>query len=223
MNHQQSPETEFARRLRAELTAIIAERGAAQAAHVATSSTTTKPVWRRRNPRLVFASAAATALAALALIISASGSDTPAAFAVEAQPEGEVTVEIRSLEDAKGLEEALDAAGVPSSVNYLAAGMTCKQPRFQPVPWPEGTRAIKMAKITGDGPFTFSGPLRFSISSDAVAPGQTLVITASASAEGLFGAGTDVEIAEGAVAPCEPVQASGDEAAAARQGSSGGR
>jgi len=64
---------------------------------------------------------------------------------------------------------------------------------------------------------------RESISSDAVAPGQTLVITASASAEGLFGAGTDVEIAEGAVAPCEPVQASGDEAAAARQGSSGGR
>jgi hypothetical protein len=222
MNHQQSPETEFAQRLRAELTAIVAERGAAQAARVATSATTTKPVWRRRNPRLVLASAAVTALAAVALIVSAGGSGTPAAFAVEAQPEGEVTVEIRSLEDARGLEEALDEAGVSASVNYLAAGMTCKQPRFQSMPWPEGAQAIKMAKITGNGPFTFSGPLRFSISSDAVAPGQTLVITASASAEGLFGAGTDVEIAEGAVAPCEPVQASGDEAAA-RQGSSGGR
>jgi len=208
MNQQQSPETRFARRLRAELTTIVAERGAAQAAHGATSATTTKPVWRQRNPRLVLASAAATALAAVALIVSASGSDTPAAFAVEAQPEGEITVEIRSLEDAKGLEEALDEAGVPASVNYLATGMTCKQPRFQAVPWPEGARAIKMAKVTGDGPFTFSGPLRFSISNNAVGPGQTLVITASANAGGFFSAGTSVEIAEGAVASCEPVSSS---------------
>ncbi len=223
MNQQQSPETEFARRLRAELTSIVAERRAAQAAHVATSATTTRSVSRWRDPRLVLVSAGVTALAVVALIVSASGSDTPSAFAVEAQPEGEVTVEIRSLEDAKGLEQALDEAGVPASVNYLATGMTCKQPRFQPAPWPAGARAIKMAKITGNGPFTFSGPLRFSISNDAVGAGQTLVVTASASAEGLFGAGTDVEIAEGAVAPCDPVPASGDESAAARQGSSGGR
>jgi hypothetical protein len=204
MNQGQSQETEFARRLRAELTTIVADHGAAQAT---TSAPTTRSGWRRADPRLALAGAAVTVLAAVALIVSASGSDTPAAFAVEAQPEGEVSVEIRSLEDAKGLEEALGEAGVPASVNYLATGMACKQPRFQPAPWPDGARAISMARVTGDGPFAFSGPLRFSISSDAVGPGQMLVITASASAEGLFGAGTDVEIAEGAVGPCEPVPA----------------
>jgi hypothetical protein len=200
MNQQQSPETEFARRLRAELTTIVAERAAAQ-------TTTTRSIWWRRDPRFALAGAALTAIAALALIVSASGNDTSAAFAVEAQPEGEVSVEIRSLEDAKGLEEALDEAGVPTSVNYLATGMACKQPRFQPAPWPDGARAISMARVTGDGSFAFSGPLHFSISGDAVGPGQTLVITASASADGLFSVGTKVEIAEGAVAPCEPVPA----------------
>lgn len=203
MNQQQRPETEFARRLRAELTTIVAER-AAQAAQTTTNAAT-RSAWRRRDPRLALAGAAVTALVVVALIVSASGSDTSAAFAVEAQPEGQVSVEIRSLEDAKGLEEALDEAGVPASVNYLATGMACKQPRFRPAPWPDGARAITMARVTGDGPFAFSGPLHFSISDDAVEPGQTLVITASASADGLFSVGTKVEIAEGAVAPCEPV------------------
>jgi hypothetical protein len=207
MNQGQSQETEFARRLRAKLTTIVADRAAAQTAQSTTNVPTTNSLWRRREPRIALAGVAVTVLAALALLVSASGRDTQAAFAVEAQPEGEVSVEIRSLEDAKGLEEALDEAGVPASVNYLATGMACKQPRFQPAPWPDGTRAISMARVTGDGPFAFSGPLRFSISGGAVGPGQTLVITASASADGLFGVGTEVEIAEGAVAPCEPVPA----------------
>lgn len=207
MNQGRSQETEFARRLRAELTTIVANRAAAQAAQTTTSAPTTRSVWLLGDPRFALASVAVIVLAAVALIVSASGGDTSAAFAVEAEAEGEVSVEIRSLEDAKGLEEALGAAGVPASVNYLAPGMTCKEPRFQPAPWPDGARAISMARVTGDGPFAFSGPLRFSISGDAVGPNQTLVITASASADGLFGVGTKVEIAEGAVAPCEPVPA----------------
>lgn len=204
MKQGQSPETEFARRLRAELTTIVAGRAAAQAT---TSAPATKSVWRRRDPRFALAGAAVTVLAAVAMIVSGSGSDTSAAFAVEAQPEGEISVEIRSLEDAKGLEAALDEAGVPASVAYLTTGMACRQPRFQSAPWPDGARAISMARVTGDGPFAFAGPLRFSISDDAVGLGQTLVITASASADGLFSVGTKVEIAEGAVAPCEPVPA----------------
>jgi len=210
--NQQSQESEYARRLRAELRAIVVEHGAGRAAQTATSGTTIRPAWRRRGPRLAFAGAAVTALAAVTLVVSAGGGDTPTAFAVEAQPEGEISVEISSLEDAKGLEEALDEAGVPASVNYLASGMTCKEPRFQPAPWPEGARAISVARISGDGPFTFSGPLHFSLTQDAVLPEQTLVITASESAQGFFSADTQVEVAEGTVAPCEPIPASGDEA-----------
>jgi hypothetical protein len=133
------------------------------------------------------------------LALSAGGG-AAAAFAVEPQPEGLVSVEIRSLEDAKGLEEALDEAGIPASVNYLATGLACKEPRFRSVPWPGGDRALVSGPGSGEGPFVFS------ISPDAVGPGQTLVITASPSPEVLLGV-SQVEIAEGAVAPCEPVPA----------------
>lgn len=209
MNHEQSTETEFSRRLRAELRAIVAERGVSQVAG------TTRSAWHRPDPRLGIAAVTAIAIAAVVLIVSAGGNDTPAAFAVEARPEGEVAVEIRRLEDAKGLEEALTDAGVPASVSFLQAGMTCKEPRFQQAPWPDESRAVIQAKISGTGPdrgppFVVSGPLRFSISREAVGPGQTLIIVASASAkgEGFFDPGTQVSLAEGTVSPCEPVPSS---------------
>jgi hypothetical protein len=214
MNQQQGPETEFERRLGAELTAIVAGRGAEQAE---ARATTPRPLWRRTGPRIGLAGAAVAGVAVVALIVSAGGGDTPAAYAVEAQPEGMVSVEIRNLEDAKGLEQALEEVGIPASVNYLAAGMTCKEPRFRSVPWPERARAMTQAKINpgsehvevpngGGPPFAVSGPLIYSISRDAVGPNQTLVFTASASASGLF-EHNRVEIAEGTVAPCEPVPA----------------
>jgi hypothetical protein len=217
MNEQERTETEFERRLRGELTAIVAERGAAQAAPTTPGA---RPAWRRRGPRLGLAVAAVAAVAAVVLIVNAGGSDTSAAFAVEAEPEGIVTVEIAGLEDATGLEAELDDAGIPASVSYLSAGMTCREPRFLSVPWPHGTRSIVSAKMTGTGPdggppFVASGPLRFSIDRHAVGSGQTLIITASAPEEGqsvegsmgLFAPGTQVQLAEGTVAPCEPVPA----------------
>jgi hypothetical protein len=213
MNQQQSPETEFARRLRAALTAIVAERGAAQVAQVATSATAARPAWRRRGPRLGLAVTAVAAIAAAMLIVNAGDGNTPAAFAVDAQPEGMVNVEIRSLEDAEGLEQALDEDGVPASVNYLPAGKACREPRFRTVLSPERARTIIQGKKNGDGPnggapYGPSGPLTFSISRDGVGPNQTLVITASASAEGQgFDSGTQVKVAEGTVVPCEPVPA----------------
>jgi hypothetical protein len=221
MNEQERTETEFERRLRAELRTIVAERGAAEAAGRSTTvAMPAGPAWRRRGPRLGLAGAAVAAVAALVLIVNAGGSDMSAAFAVEAKPEGIVSVEIASLEDATGLEAALDNAGIPASVSYLPAGMTCREPRFRSVPWPHGTRSIVSAKMTGTGPnggppFVVSGPLRFSINRGAVEPGQTLVITASAGddgqgfegSRGFFAPGSQVDLAEGAVSPCEPVPA----------------
>jgi hypothetical protein len=77
VNHQQSPETEFARRLRAELKAIVAERGAAQVAQDATTATAATPAWRRRGPRLVLGGGVALAAVATALIVSAGDDSTP--------------------------------------------------------------------------------------------------------------------------------------------------
>lgn len=207
--NQQSLETEFAHHLRAELKAIVAERGAALAAEKAARATTATPLWRR--PRLALGGAAAAATVAVTMIVSAGGGNTPAAYAVEPQPEGMVSVEIRSLEDARGLEEALDEVGIPASVDYLATGMACKEPRFQPVP-PPGGRVFLVSQVSPEGKGV---PKAFVIDRDAVGPDQTLVITASPS-PGAGGDGNSIqaggyavqaEVAQGSVAPCEPVPA----------------
>jgi hypothetical protein len=209
VNQQQSLETEFAQRLRTELKAIVVERGAALAAEEATRATTAMPLWRR--PRLALGGAAATATVAAAMIVSAGGGGTPAAYAVEPQPEGMISVEIRSLEDARGLEEALGEVGIRASVDYLATGMACKEPRFQPVP-PPGGRAFLISKIGSDGKGV---PEAFVIDRDAIDPDKTLVITASPNT-GTSGDGhvipagdylVQMEVAQGSVAPCEPVPA----------------
>lgn len=197
MTQQRIPGDNFEERLLTRLKAEVIGRGVTEEASAGGAAVTQKR--SRRAPRLALGAVAAVASLAVALVISASGNNTPAAFAVEGQPEGEVRVEIRSLEDAKGLEEALDEAGIPASVNYLATGMVCKEPRFQRAPWPEGSRAIVSGPGGGGGAFVFS------VSSDAVASGQTLVITASPSLGAVQGA--KVELAEGAVASCEPVPA----------------
>lgn len=199
--NRQSPETDFARRLRCELRAIVAERGAGQAALEARSATTA--AHPRRRSRLALGGTVAAAGIAALLIVSAGGSDTPAAFAVEPRSDDMVDVEIRALEDASGLERALDEAGIPASVDFLGAGMACKEPRFRSVPWPDGSRAIVSGPASGDG------PLSFSISREAVGPGQTLVITASPGPEVPL-EDAQVRVAEGTVAPCEPVAASAD-------------
>lgn len=198
MSEQRSAETEYARRLRAELTAIVAERGAERAAHTSRNTPTGKPVWHRHDPRLGLAGAAIAIIAVVALIVGASGNDTPAAFAIEAQPDGYVGVEIRSLEDASGLEKGLSEAGIPTSVTYLQSGMVCKEPRFRPAPWPKA-RVI----VTGSGN---SGPIVFRVGSEAVGSGLMLVITASPSTYATVDT-FQAEFAEGRVAPCDPVPA----------------
>jgi hypothetical protein len=139
MNQDQQgkhPTTRFEDRLLGELRAVVAERGAAASAEAEASTGT--PAWRSGR-RLAIAGAAVTAAAAVGLIVSAGGGDTSAAYAVEPRPDGMVSVEIRGLEDAKGLEEALGEVGIPASVTYLAAGMECKEPRFRRPQAPRGS------------------------------------------------------------------------------------
>ncbi|MGE5282666.1 MAG: hypothetical protein ACM3N0_10175 [Chloroflexota bacterium] len=194
MTQLQIPGDNFEERLLTRLKAEVAERGATEEAPA--TGATVAPAWRRRTSRWVLGAAATAASAVTVMLALSAGDGTPAAFAVEAQPEGYVSVEIRSLEDAKGLEEKLDEAGIPASVSYLAAGMSCKEARFRAVPWPDGSRAIVSGPGSGGGPFVFS------VSRDAVGPGQMLVITASPSPPDPFRA--QVKVAEGTVAPCEP-------------------
>jgi len=201
--NQMSPETRFERRLRADLESFVAERGAEQAARTVASELPAKAAWRRRGPRLGLATVAAAAVATGVLVVSAGGGDTPAAFAVELQPQGKVSVEVSSLEDPVGLEKALEEAGIPASVTYLASGTVCKEPRFQAAPSTAGEGGALISGPTGGG-----GPLDFTIGRGDVGPGQTLVVTAWPGPGVLLLGGAQVKVAEGTVAPCEPVPAS---------------
>lgn len=202
MSNQESLETNFERRLRADLESVVAERGAEQAARACVKELPAKPAWRRRGLRLGLAGVAVGGVAAVALIVSAGTGDTPAAFAVEAQPEGKISVEVSSLEDSAGLEGALEQAGVPASVTYLARGMACREPRFQAASSAEGERGALIS-----GPISGEGPLNFTIGRDEVGPGQTLVVTAWPGSGVMLLGGAEVKVAEGTVAPCEPVPA----------------
>ncbi len=131
MNRRQDPKDDFESRLLAELKARVAERGDA-AARSETTAVTPTPAWRRRGPRLALVGALALAGIVVALIVSAGGNDGSTAFAVEPQPGGGVTIKIFSLEDASGLEAALQEAGIRSQINWLPAGMVCREPHYKP-------------------------------------------------------------------------------------------
>jgi hypothetical protein len=214
-DQQQHPISSFEDRLLGQLRAVVAERGAAAEAELASIGV---PAWRR-GPRLAVAGAAVMAVAAAALIVSAGGDDTPAAYAVEAQADGQVSVEIRSLQDAKGLEEALRDAGIPASVEYLGTGMACREPRFQPVTAPApsdgGKVTSSLSQIAGGGTV-------FTLSRNAVGPGQTLVLTASPGPGG-NGDAVQMQVAEGQVGQCVPVESpAGAPPAGASQGAGKG-
>lgn len=130
MSKQQNRGNDFERRLLDRLRSVVAERGAAEAGSETAAPTSARR--RRRPPHLALASAAGLAAIAVVLVVSSGGDNTSKAFAVEAQEGGGVTIEIYSLEDADGLEQALKRAGIPAQVNWLPAGTTCRERRLTP-------------------------------------------------------------------------------------------
>jgi len=132
-------ENDFERRLLDELKAVVAERGERTAAAAGAKD---RPAWRRA-PRLALGAIAVLAAAAAVLVFSSGGHNASKAFAVEPQRGGGLTIKIYSLEDAAGLERALERAGIPAQVNWLPAGVTCRDRRLTPstVKTPMGGRA----------------------------------------------------------------------------------
>jgi hypothetical protein len=161
------------------------------------------------------------AVIAAVLIFRAGGDPTPAAFAVEPQEGGGVTIKVYSLEDASGLEEALEEAGIRAQVTWLPPGETCDETRFSP----------SIAKLPGGGGlsgFDMAGPgaLTISVAQTRRARGepvaninldpaafradQSVVLFGSpkpfgGDPEGGFEA--HFQVIEGAVEPCRPVSA----------------
>jgi hypothetical protein len=191
----------FEERLLGQLRVVVRERSEMPAFQAPTRAAGGGRSWGL-GPRLALGGAGVAAVAAAVLVIGSGTDDTPAAFAVEPQGEGNVRVEISSLSDAKGLERALDNAGINSNVEYLEAGETCKEPRFKRVvPGPGKPVEVNIAMNVGSGATTFT------INRDAVGPGQTLVVVASPAADGRPGP-VGVQIAGGAVGACVPIPGS---------------
>ena len=188
--------------------------------------------WRRRGPRLALGGAV-VAVVAVALILGAGGDNPQPAFAVEPQAGGGVEIKVYSLEDAGGLEQALEEAGIRSQVNWLPAGTTCRNMHITPtsVKLPGGG-SFSGFGAEGPGALTISvGSTRryresfgedrrgaipdrelasFNLDPEAIRPGQTVVITGSprpfdGDPEG--GSKTEVQLAKGRVGRCKPVPA----------------
>jgi hypothetical protein len=171
---------------------------------------------RRRVSRLALGAAAAIAAIAVAAIVSAGGDNPPAAFAVEPHEGGGVTIKVYSLEDADGLEQALEDAGIPAQVTWLPPGMFCREPHFTPslAKLPGGGR---LGGFVGSGPGTLtisvgSSRSAASINLDPAAfrPDQSVVLSGSpkpfgGDPEGGYEA--RFQVAEGPVEPCKPVAA----------------
>lgn len=193
--------------------------------------------WRRRVPRLAFGATAGLLAIAALLIVNAGGDSSSKAFAVEPREGGGVTIRIYSLEDASGLEAALEDAGIEAQVNWLPAGKVCREPHYAPstarLP---GGGTIGGMSMAGPEPPTIGvgstkgwreslGKYRrgemsleemrksvpnFNLDPRAFRSDQSVILTGTpvpygGDPEG--GSVTKVGIAEGPVAPCEPVPA----------------
>lgn len=114
---------QFEQNLLTELREVVAERA-------------TVPQPRRALPgkRLALATAGGGLLAAGLLVglPAMNGDQTPAAYAVETNADGTVTLTITRTDDAEGLERALEEHGISAEVDYPPPGKMCQidPPRY---------------------------------------------------------------------------------------------
>lgn len=146
--------------------AVVPLRGSGQAARSA----------RRFAASIAIAAALVVGLVVVLPTVGGDGARNRA-FAVTENADGTVTVEIRSIEDAEGLERQLAESGVPAAVYYLPAGKVCN-PRQQgdDSPPPVEDRQLEMehqrltVRKSSDGAFVFT------IDRSRLLPGYTLLI-----------------------------------------------
>ncbi len=172
MNTDQPGTDNFEGRLLGELRGMVAEQPATDPER--------PPRARRARSRrrlVVAGSVAGVAAVAAGVGVPFLSRGTTPAYAVSANDDGTVTVEINSLSDAAGLQSKLRDAGVSAVVQYLPQGKACKQP------WPAVPPASDAAPGPGEGgvmrggvEHLASGATRFTISRNLPAD-TTLVIT----------------------------------------------
>jgi hypothetical protein len=190
----------FEERLLAELRGLVVDRGS-DVEHRSSGHRGRRLVRPRWRYAVAVGVAALVAGIGMTGLLSRYGDGTPAAYAVTRNANGSVTVEVRSLRDAAGLQRALRADGVPAVVFYAPPGKTCQHG------WVHNVRMSgRFATRVGGR----DGVVRFTIQ-PRIPPGDTLVITTSGTrSKGphhtVFGA-LSIGLASGPVGACKLVNA----------------
>jgi hypothetical protein len=177
--------TAFEEQLLAELKNVVAGRSA--------------PVKSRSRRRLVLVGAAA-AVALTAAGVSFVAFRSSPAYAVERDPDGSVRVYIHDYRDPEGLQRRLAAFGIRASVNYLPAGMACKEPRAEYVPPDQMPRGMVDWSTLGDSEDHY-----FKVFPQSIGANQTFVYTVQVSHHGGRSQRFSIRLANGPVAPCTSV------------------
>ncbi len=170
--------------------------------HVADSAA--QPVHRRRR---VLAGLGIAAAAAAAAVVVVPGAGVQPAYSVQQGNAGEITVAVNRLEDADGLERAIEAYGIEADITYVPGGGECAAGRYEPV-----ARSLQ-GMTTGVG----ADLLEVTLPPGAVRQGETFVLALSlvelpdtVEPDGIVNEDgirvwVDFDVAVGAVAPCDVV------------------
>ena len=190
-NTDERPLDTFESALLGQLTAVVDER-ATQTAMSPSRRLAKRPVrWA--------AAAAAAAAGTAAFLVLPSGN---AAYAVDSDSSGSVTVTINQLEGADALEAALAAKGITADVTYPAVGKQCAPGRYTEAPRDgSGPPSEANSFKSSGGPDGFT----MTIPKNAIKPGQTLVLESVWPNSQTWM--VKVGIASGAVGACQPIDA----------------
>ncbi|GAA1763433.1 hypothetical protein GCM10009795_007530 [Nocardioides hankookensis] len=160
----------------------------------------------RSRPRLLLGAAAVVAAAA-AIVVVVPGLGTTTAYSVQEGNSGTITVEVRRLEDAQGLEADLAKHGIDAEVTYLPDRQQCAPGRYTPVD----------RRLSGMEVSMGSHLLRVTLPPGAVRTGETFVMAMSGGPtsppssepsqdgitnEGGFAGWTDFDVTAGPVGRC---------------------
>ena len=179
----------FEASLLSELRSVVAESAAP-----APIPLPERPLAQRRGLWYVAVVGAAAAVLAVAVVVP-SLRPTPA-YAVSGRDNGEVKVQVNRLKGADGLERALRDRGIAADVTYLAEGQKCEDGRYTDVP----TRGLTLS--------VSSATFEVIIPANAVGADETFVLSAAVvPLPNGVQATVDFGIADGAIAPCRPVDA----------------
>lgn len=129
---------------------------------------------RRRHWPLAAAGLAAAGVAAAFVIVIPGG--TQAAYAIDSQPDGTVTVQIASLSDAAGLQAALRDRGIPAIVDYSATCRSVPAPpaggATRPDPGGESSSHVERAGAPAPGKNAMQVGARVQVSKDTNGTGE---------------------------------------------------